>query len=93
MEKSTVVVTTEKYHSRSEENSTHEYPIDNPFSTPHDQRSIISSAQQYSIFTGMELVPNVSFWPGKSKPPHFPVVFLMLTVFVFFSTIQTTQAA
>jgi hypothetical protein len=55
MEKSTVVVTTEKYHSRSEENSTLEYPIDNPFSTPHDQRSIISSAQQYSIFTGMAL--------------------------------------
>lgn len=71
MEKSTVVVTTEKYHSRNEENFTHEYPIDNPFSTPHDQRSVISSAQQYSIYTGMMLVTMHFLLEWRIKNIHF----------------------
>ncbi|EED20770.1 gram-negative bacteria binding protein, putative [Talaromyces stipitatus ATCC 10500] len=70
MEKSAVSITTEKYHSRSEENITHDYLFDNPFSTPHDQRSIISSAQQYSIFTGTTLLPSTSYSLSKSKS-HF----------------------
>lgn len=63
MEKSTVVVTSEKYVSRSEENITHEYTNDNPFATPQDQRSIYSSAHpSYSIFTGMYLcIPYILF--------------------------------
>uniref|UniRef100_A0A093V4X5 Beta-1,3-glucan-binding protein n=1 Tax=Talaromyces marneffei PM1 TaxID=1077442 RepID=A0A093V4X5_TALMA len=71
MEKSTLAVTTEKYHSRSEENSTHEYPIDNPFSTPQDQRSIIS-AQQYSIFTGLGIGAYIIYsgWASVENPPY-----------------------
>ncbi|OKL57256.1 hypothetical protein UA08_07422 [Talaromyces atroroseus] len=50
---SSVFVTTEKSFSRSEEHSGHDiYSVENPFSTPQDQRSIISSAHQsYSVFT------------------------------------------
>ena len=85
-----MVVTTEKYHSRSEENSTHEYPIDNPFSTPHDQRSIISSGQQYSIFTGMALSTQLSLLARKKQNhPILSILVCYLRVDALFSSLES----